>query len=210
MNEEFPEVIMWRQEINVLKKRVKSVANDQRVIAFYGSSSIRLWEEMSHDLSPHSVINLGFGGSSYRWCDHFFNEVFEYLDPKEIILYAGDNDLGNEIPEEEIVASVARILSKIELNYGNIHVSIISVKPSPDRLYLKNNIENLNKRLESLIQSHPRGSFIDVHSQMLNNGMVRPELFLEDELHMNRKGYEIWKEVVKMHLDQNLLRNGGD
>lgn len=208
MSQELAVIRMWRPEINLLKERVQTQSANQQVTAFYGSSSIRLWEELSEDLAPHHVINLGFGGSSYHWCDHFFEEVFEHLRPTEIILYAGDNDLGNNIPEVEILFNVERILKKIEAKYGSLKVSIISVKPSPDRLYLKENIESLNAALESLILSRPKGRFINIYDSMLTNGMVRPELYLEDELHMNRKGYEIWKEVVKKHLDSKRKSNG--
>jgi len=208
MSQKLAMISLWRPEINLLKERVKALPDKQNVTAFYGSSSIRLWEPLAEDLAPHHVINLGFGGSSYRWCDHFFEEVFEWLDPKEIILYAGDNDLGNEIPENEILESVNSILEKIEARYGNILVSIISVKPSPDRLYLKENIKSLNNALRLLIESRPKGTFINIHSEMLSTGNVRPELYLEDELHMNRNGYEIWKKVIKPHLESNKSSNG--
>lgn len=208
MSSELAMIRKWRPEIDLLKKRTKAYTTKENLVAFYGSSSIRLWEEMAIDLAPHQVINLGFGGSSYRWCDHFFDEVFEDIDPEEIILYAGDNDLGNEVPENEILESVLNILQKIDAKYGKIQVSIISVKPSPNRLYLKAHIEGLNATLKSLIQSRPKGSFINVYSDMLRKGDVRPEFYLDDELHMNKKGYEIWKKVVKMHLDSKESING--
>ena len=64
------------------------------------------------------------------------------------------------------------------------------------------------RAMESLILSRPKGRFIDIYDSMLQNGKVRPELYLEDELHMNRKGYKIWKEVVKKHLDTKGNSNG--
>jgi len=205
MNQDAAMIRMWRPEINLLKERVKA-ANMQKITAFYGSSSIRLWDELQTDLSPHPVINLGFGGSSYWWCDHFFEEVFDGLNPEEVILYAGDNDLGNEVPQDEILTSVKSILLKIDDKYGAAPVSIISVKPSPDRLYLKDKIEGLNLALKTMIEARPKGSFINIYSEMLKGGKVRPELYLDDLLHMNYKGYEIWRSVVKKHLDSQ--RNG--
>jgi lysophospholipase L1-like esterase len=39
--------------------------------------------------------------------------------------------------------------------------------------------------------------FIDVFTPMLNaEGQPRPELFIEDGLHMNRAGYDIWRKEV--------------
>jgi lysophospholipase L1-like esterase len=43
--------------------------------------------------------------------------------------------------------------------------------------------------------------FIDVFPPMLNQaGQPRPELFIQDGLHMNREGYDIWRKVVAPYL----------
>jgi hypothetical protein len=39
--------------------------------------------------------------------------------------------------------------------------------------------------------------YIDVFTPMLTkDGKPRPELFVEDRLHMNRQGYELWKSII--------------
>ena len=192
----------WKDEIEQLREMSKSHADCKGLIAFYGSSSIRLWENMAKDLAPHNTINLGFGGSSYQWCDYFFGDVFEFIKPSRIVLYAGDNDLGTGTPENDIIHSVNNLLTKLAIFYEGIPISIISVKPSPDRLYLKKEIESLNQKLLKKTQQIDNGHFIDVYSSMLDSeGNVRPELYLEDELHMNLKGYEIWKSLILQNLD---------
>ncbi len=202
MNLVLQEINVWKDEIRTLRDRSKSYAKKKNLIAFYGSSSIRMWENMAIDLTPYETINLGFGGSSYKWCDHFFGEVFEFIKPSRIILYAGDNDLGTGTTENQIMHSVNNLLTKMEIVYGGLPTSIISVKPSPDRLYLKDKIESLNEKLAHKTKQINRGSFIDVYSAMLDsNNNVRPELYLEDQLHLNLKGYEIWKKVIRKHLD---------
>ena len=43
--------------------------------------------------------------------------------------------------------------------------------------------------------------FIDVSTPMLDRkGKVRDDLFLEDNLHLNEKGYKIWSKAVKAAL----------
>lgn len=204
MNTDLLETEMWREEIDQLRVKSQHTKNNGNLIAFYGSSSIRLWETMTEDLAPYQVINLGFGGSSYKWCDFYFDQVFEFLHPAKIVLYAGDNDLGSKIPESTILHHAKSVLAKIKSTYGAIPVSIMSVKPSPERLYLKKEIESLNTAFSDLIHNVDKGSYIDVHSAMLDKqGHVRPELFIEDQLHMNTLGYKIWRTVVKNHFDKS-------
>ncbi len=202
MNQEIQDIrTEWGEEIHQLRENSRQHVEVHDLIAFYGSSSIRLWDNMQNDLYPLSVANMAFGGSSYFLCDYFFEEIFEFITPSKLVLYAGDNDLGNEVPEADILKSVNNLIRKVDNKFGAIPISIISVKPSPDREHLREEIESLNGRLSELIDERPNGSFIDIYSAMLTpNRTLRPELYIEDQLHINEKGYEIWKRVIKEDL----------
>ena len=197
----FDEVEIWKSEIEAIKQRVALVSADPASLtAFYGSSSIRLWDTLQEDVHPHQAINLGFGGSSYFWCNYYFEEVFQGLFPSRVILYAGDNDLGTGTPYEEIMNSFSRLVNKVKSHHQETSIAVIGVKASPDRVFLRNKIEHLNESLKALI--HEVGEdYIDVYTKMLNpDGSYRPELFTDDMLHMNEKGYEIWKHEVRSYL----------
>ena len=44
-------------------------------------------------------------------------------------------------------------------------------------------------------------TFIDIWDAMLSaEGERIPDLFVEDGLHINAKGYEIWTKLVRKHL----------
>lgn len=199
MDEE--ELNMWRTEIDTLKQKVSRRKADENIVAFYGSSSIRLWDTMQEDLQPHDTINLGFGGSTFRYCAHFFEEVFEELEPAQIILYGGDNDISS-LSVEQTVINFHLLLDKVAARYPQKPVSVISVKPSPERAHLQKEIQRLNTHLEKgLKEKIAKSTFIDVHTHMLgDDGKAQESLFLEDNLHMNEKGYAIWKEVLLEHL----------
>ncbi|MEM6643003.1 MAG: GDSL-type esterase/lipase family protein [Bacteroidota bacterium] len=193
---------LWRAEIDAIRSRSKTKQNSKNLIAFYGSSSLRLWSNMEKDLAPHHVLNLGFGGSTYRTCNYFFEKAFEFVAPSEIVLYAGDNDLGLGGNIDDILLHFNALIHKIVKKYPAVHLSVISIKPSPNRLYLIKEINTLNTHFIAMIKELKRSSYIDIHSKMLHeDGSLRPELYLEDELHLNLKGYEIWKHVLKQHLD---------
>ena len=44
-------------------------------------------------------------------------------------------------------------------------------------------------------------SFVDVWTPMLNKRKVKEDLFVEDGLHMNEKGYDIWYNTIKEFMD---------
>lgn len=197
---ESPEV--WKDEMDRLRERIEAHQNKDDLIVFYGSSSIRLWEGLEEDMSPKNVINLGFGGSTYLWCSYYFKEVFDGLKPRKIVLYCGDNDLSLVPNPREVVDNLKLLLEQIDQKYGNIPVAIMTVKPSPDREYLIQEIREYNEKLSDLVSSRENIDLIDVHPAMLDiEGKPRPELFVEDQLHMNRKGYLIWNDIVRDYLD---------
>ena len=73
----------------------------------------------------------------------------------------------------------------------------LSPKPSPSRWHLAANYRRTNALIGSQIAADERAQFVDVFAAMLGeNGAPRAELFVEDDLHMNAQGYEIWRGRV--------------
>ncbi|MFT7035211.1 MAG: lysophospholipase L1-like esterase [Cyclobacteriaceae bacterium] len=195
---------VFENEIAALEKKVLHHKNSRNLVAFYGSSSIRLWQTMEEDLHPINVINLGFGGSSYPYCYHYFDRVFKHLTPSQIVLYAGDNDLGSGRAIIEIFNDFKRLIEAIHGMYSNIPIHVISIKPSPSRAHLLSMTSETNGLMKKYIQGTKNGRWVELFSKMLDeNAQTLPNLFIEDQLHLNARGYDIWRKFVKHHLFAN-------
>jgi lysophospholipase L1-like esterase len=58
-----------------------------------------------------------------------------------------------------------------------------------------------NKRIKRFLNRKNRTAFVDVFHKMLNSeGKPVDDVFLEDKLHMNSKGYAIWKKAIEPYL----------
>jgi len=56
------------------------------------------------DFEEYMPINLGFGGSTLAACAWFFDPIVApVIHPQTLILYAGDNDLGDGRHPEEVL-----------------------------------------------------------------------------------------------------------
>lgn len=195
---------VFEDEISALEQKVLNHQNSRNLIAFYGSSSIRLWETMEEDLNPINVINLGFGGSSYPYCYHYFDRVFKQLTPSQIVLYAGDNDLGSGRAIMEVFNDFKKLIKAIQGMYSNIPIHVISIKPSPSRAHLLSMTSETNALMKKYIQGTKNGKWVELFGKMLDeNAQTLPNLYIEDQLHMNAKGYDVWRRVVKHHLFAN-------
>jgi lysophospholipase L1-like esterase len=54
-----------------------------------------------------------------------------------------------------------------------------------------------NELIKGYLLAQAKTSFIDVfHPMLQQNGKPMNDIFLADNLHMNSKGYEIWKKAI--------------
>lgn len=191
-----------------LKDEVAEItANDQSlnkkdVILFTGSSSIRMWNSVQSDFPNYNIVNRGFGGSQASDLLYYFDQLILPYNPKKIFIYEGDNDLSDGKSSEQIVATMDSLIRLIHQKISTkVAVYIISPKPSTSRWHLRDQYIEFNKRMSESASSKKNVYFIDVWTPALDaEGVVVKDIFLEDGLHMNQKGYAIWVNVIRKYL----------
>ncbi|HEX4086057.1 MAG TPA: GDSL-type esterase/lipase family protein [Chthoniobacteraceae bacterium] len=169
---------------------------------FYGSSSIRMWDDLAGAFPGIPVINRGFGGSTLAECVWLLPRLIEPLRPARLILYAADNDLEQGASPEHVVYLFRQFIAWVRNHFPTMPVAFLSVKPSPARFWNIGNIRRANELIEGASGELPDVSFINLFPLMLSpSGGPRPELFTEDGLHMNPSGYDLWTKQIRGWLD---------
>jgi lysophospholipase L1-like esterase len=172
----------------------------RRPAVFYGSSSIRLWDTLARDLGDERALNLGFGGSTLEVCARLFQRLVPPVQPMSMVVYAGDNDLGDGRTPEDVRQSFRLLTGQVQDRLGAIPFGFISIKPSPARFGIIDSIRKANEYIQQEIAGTTFAYWIDVFSAMLGpRGGPRPELFTDDGLHMNRAGYRLWTKALERH-----------
>lgn len=191
MNEEF------REEIEVLKSKVLTEKHKPTTV-FYGSSSIRLWDTLSVDFPEFNCLNLAFGGSQIKDCYGYYDDLLAKVTPERIIFYAGDNDIGDGCNAEEVLSRFKKLYGRVNAQFPEVPFVFLSIKPSPSRLTYLSVIKEANKQIKEYLDHSPNASFIDVFSAMINtSSSIDSSLFQEDNLHLNEKGYDLWKKILR-------------
>jgi lysophospholipase L1-like esterase len=166
-------------------------------VVFIGSSSIVKWTSLKKDFPGVPVINRGFGGSQLADSVAYVDRIVIPYKPRTVVLYAGDNDLQAGKTPETVFADFQAFVSKIHAALPKARVVFIAIKPSPSRWKIKDKVVATNALIAAACAQDPRLAFADVYTPMLNaQGEPRPELFIQDMLHMNEAGYAVWKPVV--------------
>lgn len=198
----------YEEEVRRIEKLHQRLTYKPEVV-FYGSSSLRLWDDIYADFSNLKIVNLGFGGSTLAACTWFFERVMFNYQPKVLIIYAGDNDLGDGRHPEEILIFFQQIMVKAELAFGNIPCFFVSLKPSPARWHMEQQFRYTNNLIESeIIKQNGNWKFVDVFKKMVDkHGQPKTALFADDGLHLGHLGYALWQELIADALSKVLIND---
>lgn len=192
---------IWDAEINALTEIDRKQTPPKDAVLFVGSSSMRLWKNLRTSFPNLNVINRGFGGSRLEDVNFYFERIVAPYNPKTIVLYAGENDVNDGIAPEKVLEDFRKFSALVRARFPKAKLLYVSLKPSPSRWKLEANFRKTNELIKTEIAKDNRAVFVDIWTPMLNeNGAPRPELFVEDMLHMNEKGYAIWKGVLEKYL----------
>lgn len=190
-------------EVQAYRKQDSISVPPRNAILFIGSSSFRLWKNMQDDFPGYTIINRGLGGSSLPDIIHYADEMIFAYKPKQIIIYCGDNDLAasDTVTTETVVKRFGDLFELIRNRKPGIPVVYVSIKPSPSRERLLPAMMLANKTIKEFLKTKPHTAFADVFSEMMSSdGKIRTDIFLEDKLHMNARGYAIWIKTITPYL----------
>lgn len=179
--------------------KLKIPAPPEGAVLCIGSSHMALWKTIQTDLSPLRVYNYGIGGSKMSHAAELFvpNFVIPFK-PRAVILYEGSNDLNANQTPEEIVAQFKKVYEQIHEALPHTRLYVLGIVPSPGKRFNRwDAIKETNALIQNECKLNPWIKFLDTTTPLISpKGMPRPECFIENDVHMNEAGYEVWKSVV--------------
>ena len=191
-------------DIQNFKKQDSVSFPPKNAILLIGSSSFTKWTDVQDYFPGYTIINRGFGGSTLLDEIRYVNDIVFPYQPKQIIIYCGENDLASS---DTVTASMVldrfKQLFQMMRDKSEAPIAYISMKPSPSRRHLFPKMREGNQLIKDFLATQKNTAFIDVHQKMLDlTGEPLPEIFLDDSLHMNAKGYAIWKKEMEPYMQK--------
>ena len=203
----FP-IILWSQNPNRFQSEYDSFQQKDSITLtdrgdistdnlFVGSSSIRFWTSLQEDYPDVSLLNRGFGGSHMSDLLAKRETLISKYKPKKIFIYEGDNDISDGEHIAEIKYETEQLLSFIFKQFPKVDVYLLAAKPSILRWHFLEEYLALNQEFLKLSLTNDQVHYIDVWTPMIDDeGVVLQDIFIGDNLHMNNKGYDIWRKIV--------------
>lgn len=156
------------------------------------------WAEL---FSDPNIKNRGIGGDDTDGILGRLSEVTSSK-PDKIFIMIGTNDLAYGKKVDDIIGNYTKIIAQIKDDSPTTKLYVQSVLPVEDALhYTRPNAEiiNINDQLIEICKAEGI-TYIDLHSVFSDeNGKLNKEYSI-DGLHLNGKGYEVWKKQIVEYL----------
>jgi lysophospholipase L1-like esterase len=215
-----PKPPFW-DDVQTIKKYDAMFAAPQHPIVFTGSSSIRKWDDVEYTFAAYTALNRGIGGAVTNDIIRYLNDLVFKYQPKQIVIYVGENDLVvkkskadsillkkstadsilvKKADLDSVYNRTMKLYQAIRAKMPEVPILYIGMKPSPSREKIMPMELEFNAQVKSFLATDKNAVFVDVYPLMLDNGKLRPELYVGDKLHMTKLGYTIWEKAVKPYL----------
>jgi lysophospholipase L1-like esterase len=196
---EYADPARYEEEIGKFEQMDRENFPPAGAVLCIGSSSMRLWHDsLAVDLAPLTVIPRGFGGSTMYDVLAFSDRIVIPYRPRAILLYEGDNDIADNMSPEMVRDTFRAFVKKVQMELPTTWIYLLSIKPSILREKFWPAMVQANALMKEVCEQNEMVTYIDVASGMIDvNGAIRSDVLLDDKLHMNRRGYEIWRDIVR-------------
>ncbi len=196
---QYPRESTWLSTINNFTSQDAINGVQKDVVLFVGSSTFTMWSNLKADFPNSKVLNRGFGGSWMTDAIYFFNKIVLPYNPRQVVLYEGDNDLfGTTKTAEQFMDDVITMTRLINIYFPNAKILLVSIKPSPSRTSAFAIYQAANLLMKNYADKYDYIDYVDTWTPMLKpDSSPNETLFGTDMLHMNASGYALWKTILE-------------
>lgn len=193
-------ITRYQKELDEYQDANKKLQDTSCDVLFLGSSSINRWDNIYNDMAPLKIIRRSYGGAAIRDMLYYYDIIARGFHPRTIVLYV-ENDLNGSLEDLSIGDTydfIRIFIARLQRDYPSVPIYMLSFKPSYARIQMLAKQKVINLLLQEYASQTSGVNYIDVSSCMYDEkGFLRKNIFKEDNLHMNQKGYDLWTTILK-------------
>jgi creatinine amidohydrolase len=177
-------------------------------VLMLGSSSIRMWPS-AESFPDLKVVNRGFGGAHISDLIHFQKDILlRYAPPQCIVFFCGGNDVTGGKSAQQVISDFQAFWRIVNEHAPSTPLIYIPIKPCPSRWHLWAEESQVNTAVLKQSEKDPLLYYADTAAPMLETGSPPDaSLFISDMLHLSAKGYCMWTDVVRPHVDHAIRQH---
>jgi len=176
-------------------------------ILFVGSSSIRLWKTLDRDMKPYPVIQRGYGGAHFRDLVFYTDRILSDHKIKMVVCFVANDISGSPKDGEpkEILQLFKLFVKQVRAKHPKVPIMQIAITPTQSRWKYWKEINQVNELMKAFCEKTSDLYYIDTVPAFLNSkGQPVNEWFIQDQLHLNEKGYAVWSKLIRSAIEEVL------
>lgn len=173
---------------------------DQNAIVFVGDSITEGWRTLEEDFADLGVkvANRGIGGDTVPNLIYRLHDDVLALNPRALVILIGTNDLGENTSPEQIANNLRVLHTRIRNAQPTIPIAWCLVMPRQGSALYPQRIREVNGYIADMVRTDQNATVVDVFTPLAQaDGSSKPEAYVPDRLHLNERGYAIWRDTLK-------------
>ena len=196
--EEYTYVSPYETRINTLAKQYQSAKKGGVLIM--GSSTMDYWADWQTDIGDRLGYNVGIGGTIVEDWLYAYDKLVKPFNPSTILIYLGGNNINNMGHTGQYAESLMEnLLNKMHADFPDAEIYYIYSMAVPS-CYKggKFNYEygQFIEEMKKLVADTDWLNGIDTFTSLTKDGEARKDLYRDDGIHLNEKGYDIFAQII--------------
>lgn len=195
---EYTYVSPYETRINKLAKQYQSA--EKGGVLIMGSSTMDYWSDWQTDIGNRLGYNVGIGGTIVEDWLYAYDKLVKPFNPSTILIYLGGNNINNMGHTGKYTESLMEnLLSKMHADFPDAKIYYIYSMAVPS-CYKggKFNYEygQFIEEMKKLVADTDWLNGIDTFTSLTKDGEARKDLYRNDGIHLNEKGYDIFAQII--------------
>lgn len=177
-------------------------------IIFIGDSIVEYYPLQELFGTAKTIVNRGIRGYQTRLLlenldAHLYGDAVD-----QIVLLIGTNDIGKDVPMNEALDNLERVIQSIVRDYPLSQIKLVSILPVNEgkeykqTVYIRTNekIREWNQAFETLAFAYMQVDFVPIYDSLADSEGQLKKDYTTDGLHLSVAGYQALSDALKTYL----------
>lgn len=194
-----------QEKIQTKYRELNQVSVLEPDVIFIGDSIVEYYPLQELFGTAKTIVNRGIRGYQTKLLlenldAHLYGDAVD-----QIVLLIGTNDIGKDIPMNEALDNLERVIQSIARDYPLSQIKLLSILPVNEgerykqTVYIRTNekIREWNQAYEALASAYMQVDFVPVYDSLTDTEGQLKKDYTTDGLHLSVAGYQVLSEALK-------------
>ena len=197
-----------QEKIQTKYRELNQVSVLEPDVIFIGDSIVEYYPLQELFGTAKTIVNRGIRGYQTKLLlenldAHLYGDAVD-----QIVLLIGTNDIGKDIPINEALDNLERVIQSIARDYPLSQIKLLSILPVNEgekykqTVYIRTNekIREWNQAYEALASAYMQVDFVSIYDSLTDSEGQLQSAYTTDGLHLSVAGYQALSEALKEYL----------